>query len=184
MGTTRHRKLVWIVALLSAAGLGALAMMLAYGQWQRRHALHIGAIENVVLLPWNVSIAARVDTGAASSALDAREIKFLRGKKEVEFQLPERCGGHLVRRRVHAWRTVTSSDGKSEERPEVQMEFRFGDRRIRTHVTLTNRSHMRYPLLLGRRTLSNRFIVDVTQTNLLPSIDTTPASSPGTLGGH
>ena len=32
------------------------------------------------------------------------------------------------------------------------MEFRFGDRQIRTHVTLSDRSHMHYPLLLGRRT--------------------------------
>ena len=176
MGTTRRRTLIWIIALLAAAGVGALAVTLAYFQWQRRHALHVGAVENVVMLPWNVTIAARVDTGAATSALDARDIKVLSGRKEVEFRLPERCGGHLVRRKVHAWRIVTSSDGKSEERPEVQMEFRFGDRQIRTHVTLSDRSHMHYPLLLGRRTLSNRFIVDVTQTNLLPTEGTEPAT--------
>ena len=181
MGTTRQRTLVWISALLAAAVMGALAVTLAYTYWQRRHAIHVGAVEDVVLLPWNVTIPARVDTGAATSALDARDIKVLPGKKEVEFRLPERCGGHLVRRHVHAWRIVTSSDGKSEERPEVLMEFRFGDRQIHTHVTLTDRSHMHYPLLLGRRTLSNRFIVDVTQTNLLPLECTEPATPTNTV---
>ena len=130
----------------------------------------------VFLLPWNISIPARVDTGAATSSLDARDIKVLPGKKEIEFRLPERCGGQLVRRKLHGWRVVTSSDGRSEERPEVQMEFRFGDRVIRTHVTLSDRSRMHYPLLLGRRTLSNRFIVDVTQTNLLPPVVATPGT--------
>ena len=155
----------------------ALAVTLAYFHWQRRHALHVGAVENVVMLPWNVTIAARVDTGAATSALDARDIKVLSGKKEVEFRLPERCGGHLVRRKVHAWRIVTSSDGKSEERPEVEMEFRLGDRLLRTHVTLSDRSRMKFPLLLGRRTLSNRFIVDVAHTNLL-SPECTESATP------
>lgn len=180
MGTTRQRALRWVSALLAAAVVSALAVTLGYAHWQRRHALHIGAVENVVLLPWNVTLQARVDTGAATSALDARDIRILPGKREVEFRLPERCGGRLVRRHVHAWRTVTSSDGRSEERPEVLMEFRFGDRQLHTHVTLSDRSHMHYPLLLGRRTLGNRFIVDVTQTNLLPPEVTEPATPTNT----
>lgn len=176
MVTKRQRILVWSLALLVAAGVGALVVTVAYARWQQRHALHIGAVENVVLLPWNVSLPARVDTGAATSSLDARDIRVLPGKKSVEFRLPERYGGHLVRRKLHGWRVITSSDGKSEERPEVQMDLLFGDRLIRTHVTLNDRSHMHYPLLLGRRTLGNRFIVDVTQTNLLPTATTAPAT--------
>ena len=150
-----------------AAGVGALAVKLAHMYWQRRHAIHIGAIEDVIILPWNVTIPARVDTGAATSALDARDIKVLPGKKEIEFRLPERCGGHLVRRRLRGWRMVTSSDGTSEERPVVEMEFRLGGRQFRTHVTLSDRSHMKFPMLLGRRTLNGRYVVDVTHTNLL-----------------
>ena len=155
--------------LVLAAGVGALAVKLAHLYWQRRHAIRIGAVEDVIILPWNVAIPARVDTGAATSSLDARDIKVLPGKKEIEFRLPERCGGHLVKRRLRGWRMVTSSDGTSEERPVVEMEFRLGGRQFRTHVTLSDRSHMKFPMLLGRRTLSGRYVVDVTHTNLLSS---------------
>ena len=48
----------------------------------------IGGIEEVVLLPWGVKLPARVDTGAAKSSLDAREIKVRDDR--VEFKLPQK----------------------------------------------------------------------------------------------
>jgi hypothetical protein len=43
----------------------------------------------------------------------------------------------------------------------------LGERTLRTRVTLTDRSQMRYAMLLGRNTLGGRYVVDVTHTNLL-----------------
>jgi hypothetical protein len=173
-----HRTRIRLLTLLALLCVGAVAAKLIYDDWLRRHALHIGAIEEVVLLPWNTTIPARMDTGAATSALDARDMHVLPDGKEIEFRLPERCGGHLVRRRLHGWRTVTSSNGQSEKRPEVEMEMQMGERRFRTHVTLTDRSKMKYPLLIGRRTLNKRFVVDVTHTNMLTPEVPEPVAAP------
>jgi len=48
----------------------------------------LGGVEDVILLPWRVKLPARVDTGAAKSSLDAREIKVL--DDMIEFKLPEK----------------------------------------------------------------------------------------------
>lgn len=166
MESHKHKTLIWVVIVLVLSAV-TTAVLLARARWARRHRITIGAVEDVVLLPWKVAIQARVDTGATTSSLDARDIKELPGKKEIEFRLPERCGGHLVRRRLRGWRTVTSSDGKSERRPVVNMEFQLGERSFNSKVTLTDRSHMKFPMLLGRNTLGGRYIVDVSHTNLL-----------------
>ncbi len=168
MGTEKwkRRTLLWVATTLAIAA-GLSAAFLFHIHRARRQRITIGAVEQVVLLPWNIILPARVDTGAATSSLDARDIQELPGRKEIQFRLPERCGGLLVRRRLRGWRTVTSSDGTSERRPVVTVELQLGSHRFNTQVTLTDRSRMKYPMLLGRNTLGNHYIVDVTQTNLL-----------------
>ncbi len=50
--------------------------------------VRIGIAEEVVLLPWGVRMPARVDTGAATSSMDARNVKV--EGRVVEFNLPEK----------------------------------------------------------------------------------------------
>ncbi len=127
----------------------------------------IGAVEEVILLPWGIQIPARIDTGAATSSLDVCEIKKT-GVKEVEFRLPERCGGKKVHRPIVAWRIVQSTEGKAERRPVVEIELCLGSKRLLTQVTLNDRSRMEYPLLIGRRALEGNFMVDVSRSKILP----------------
>ena len=127
----------------------------------------IGGVEEVILLPWGIQVPARIDTGAATSSLDVCEIKKM-GGKEIEFRLPERCGGNKVRMPVVAWRIIQSTEGKAERRPVVEMELCLGAKRLRTQVTLNDRSRMEYPLLIGRRVLEKNFIVDVSRSKILP----------------
>jgi hypothetical protein len=58
------------------------------------------------------------------------------------------------------WRHVRTPEGR-ERRPIVELEICFGSRRIRTLVNLTDRSMVKYPLILGRNFLRENFIVDV-----------------------
>jgi hypothetical protein len=68
---------------------------------------------------------------------------------------------------VIEWQDVRSSEAR-DRRPVVEMEFCLGPRRIRTKVSLNDRSKVKYPLIIGRDVLRNNFVVDCTQSNCLP----------------
>jgi len=125
----------------------------------------IGAVEDVILLPWRVKLPARIDTGAAKSSLDAREIKVQ--DDMVEFKLPEKWGGLQVRLPIIGWRHIRTPEGR-ERRPLVEVEICFGSKRIRTLVNLADRSMVKYPLILGRNFLKEGFIVDVKRRRTAP----------------
>lgn len=56
--------------------------------------------------------------------------------------------------------TVRSSNGIQEQRFEVQSNIRLFDRLFTISLTLNNREEMRFPVLLGRKFLSKKFLVD------------------------
>ena len=118
----------------------------------------IGTVEDVILLPWKVQLPARIDTGAAKSSLDARELKI--HEDRVEFKLPRKYGGLHLRLPIVDWRHVRTPEGL-ERRPIVELEICFGSKRIRTLVNLADRSMVKYPLILGRNFLKEDFVVDV-----------------------
>ena len=118
----------------------------------------IGGVEDVILLPWGVKLPARIDTGAAKSSLDARELK-VQGDR-VEFKLPQTYGGLQLRLPIIEWRHIRTPEGR-ERRPIVELEICLGSKRIRTLVNLTDRSTVKYPLILGRNFLKEDFVVDV-----------------------
>ena len=123
---------------------------------ETKEKIELGAVENVVLLPWRVTLPARIDTGAAVSSLDARHLK-VKGET-VQFTLPDQYGGQPIRLPIVKWMTVKSADSK-EKRPVVMVELCIGPKRIRTEVNLNDRSKVKHPLLLGRNTLKHGFIV-------------------------
>jgi hypothetical protein len=118
----------------------------------------IGTVEDVLLLPWRVKLPARIDTGAAKSSLDARELKV--HEDRAEFKLPRTYGGLQLDLRIIEWRHVRTPEGL-ERRPIVELEICLGSKRIRTLVNLTDRSMVKYPLILGRNFLKENFLVDV-----------------------
>jgi hypothetical protein len=119
--------------------------------------IRLGGVENVVLLPWGVSMPARIDTGAATSSLDARNLT-IKGNT-VEFNLPQQYGGRKIRLPLEKWKTVKTSEAR-ERRPVVFIEMCIGSKRVRTRVNLNDRSKVKYPLIIGRNTLSRDFVVE------------------------
>jgi hypothetical protein len=150
----------WATVLLSVALLSMTSLPA-----ESSEKLTIGAIEEIVLLPWNVRLSARIDTGATTSSLDVCDFKV--EGKIVTFTLSDRCGGHKVRRPLLEWKEVRTSEG-SERRPVIMMEICLGPKLIKTHVTLNDRSKMEYPFLVGRKTLRGKFVVDVGRKNIWP----------------
>jgi hypothetical protein len=130
---------------------------LADVQAEAKEKIKLGAVENVVLLPWGVLMPARIDTGAATSSLDARNL-VIKGKM-VEFSLPQQYGGRRILLPLYKWKTIKTAEAL-DRRPVVIMELCIGSRRVPTHVNLNDRSKVKYPLIIGRNTLSHDFVIE------------------------
>ena len=140
--------LIWIALLIPSTAIGEGAEKIT-----------IGEVEDIVLLKWGVKYSARIDTGATSSSLDARKIKI---KNDiVNFELR---GGKQMKVPLLEYRRVRTSVGK-ERRPVILLDICLGSLHLLTQVTLTDRSHLKYALLIGRRVLKGNFVVDVSLRN-------------------
>ncbi len=112
------------------------------------------------------TVKAKVDTGARTSTLHAYDV--------VEF---ERDGSAWARFSFHpaqrdeettvtaeaplvGQRTVTASNGQSELRYVVETEALIDGEPTPIELTLTRRDAMGFRMLLGRRALRGRFVVD------------------------
>jgi hypothetical protein len=125
----------------------------------------IGEVEEVILMPWGVRLPARIDTGAATSSLDAREL--IVKDNMAEFRLPKMYGGLRLNLDVIGWQKIRSAEFR-ERRPVVEITFCIGPRLVRAQVTLNNRTTVTYPLIIGRNILKDRFVVDCMKSNCLP----------------
>ncbi len=155
--------------ILQSSGMVSLLMgafmAVFYPVYAGEGKIVVGEVEDVILLPWGVKLPARVDTGATMSSLDARDLRVKDGF--AEFQLSKKHGGLQLRLPIVDWLTIRSSEA-SEQRPIVEIEFCIGPKRIHTKVNLNDRSTVKYPLLLGRNTLKEGFIVDCMRDRCSP----------------
>jgi hypothetical protein len=140
-------------------------LLLLLGEASAEDKMVIGEVEEVILMPWGVRLPARIDTGAATSSLDARELTVK--SKTAQFRLPKMYGGLPLRLPVVGWQTIRSADFR-ERRPVVEITFCMGPMLIQTQVTLNDRSTVTYPLIIGRDVLKNKFVVDCMHSNCLP----------------
>lgn len=130
-----------------------------------------GWVEKATVEPWGVEVKAKLDSGALTSSLDARDIEVFdkEGEEWVRFRLKledeadgETFTEHLERPLYRDLR-VRGAGGR-DERPVVLMEICLGDTLYEEQFGLRNREEMNYPLLLGRRTISHLGLLDVSET--------------------
>ncbi|NNM94827.1 MAG: peptidase [Bacteroidia bacterium] len=112
-------------------------------------------------------IAAKVDTGAYYCSLHCHHLeeRMVKGKKALCFMLLDPSHPEYVDKVItfkkFSRRTIKNSFGVTERRYIIITPVRILGRRIRTRVTLSNRGSMKFPMLLGRKVLLNKFVVDV-----------------------
>lgn len=61
---------------------------------------------------------------------------------------------------------VKSSNGSVQVRYKVKTSIIIFNKKYSIYLTLTDRDDMKYPILIGRKFLLNKFIVDVSQKNV------------------
>ena len=103
------------------------------------------------------TINAKIDTGARSAALHATNIQ--RHGHHVEFIVAVKGRNHHCSLPLKGERKVKSSSGHSQARAVVETEVKIGTYRFTIEVTLTDRTDMGVPMLLGRSSLKGHFLV-------------------------
>lgn len=134
----------------------------------------IGRIELVDLPKWEFyGLEAKIDTGAFTSSLHCHHIEpFLKNDERwIRFFIldpdHDAYNDQKLEMPLFDQREVKSSNGERELRYFVQTEIQFYDKVYAIEFSLTDRSAMKYPLLIGRKFLKKGpFLVDVTHKNL------------------
>lgn len=130
----------------------------------------IGTSERVSFPKLDIfGVPAKIDTGADSSAIWATNIQETADGRLSFVAFGH--GSHLYTGNVIETSTfrlvmVKNSFGVVEPRYKVRLLIQIGDRKIRAWFTLADRAGMRYPVLLGRRLLKGKFVVDVEKRHL------------------
>ena len=109
-------------------------------------------------------IPAKIDTGAYRSSLHCEKIG-LEGD-QLCFTLRTAQGDQQYRTEEWEEKVVKSSNGKAQKRFVIKTPIRLFGKNYKTTISLTDRSKMRNPLLIGRKMLKGRFMVDVSKKDL------------------
>ncbi len=102
-------------------------------------------------------LIAKIDTGAKTAALHAEDIHTKDGR--VHFTLEIVGKRRHFQLALHGTKRIKSSNGMSEDRPIIIARLAIGAHQFETEITLTNRTDMGVPMLLGRDAIKGRFIV-------------------------
>lgn len=120
-----------------------------------------GYVEKATLIDQNVTVSAKLDTGAKSASLNATNITEIevKGVPYLRFTVPTKTGDYIfegqyigkVKIKVRASETNPGLLKSTPiKRPVVLLNIKLGDKVRAIHVNLTNRKRFLYPLLLGR----------------------------------
>jgi hypothetical protein len=124
----------------------------------------VGWLEAVVFPDSQLRVTAKLDTGAKSSAIDAENVqRFERGGEPwVRFGLRRKKGrgeAHVFEARVVGDKKIRSAVGK-DVRPLVDLWLCVAGEKRRVLFSLSSRGAMNYRVILGRRALEGRLLVD------------------------
>lgn len=127
----------------------------------------LGWLEGAYLQPWGVRVRAKLDTGAKTSSIHAEKIETFEndGKEWVRFHFPygRREGfanGFMIEKPFRRQARVKEHVGDNTVRYVVEIDICVSGDIFPVEVSLADRSNFNYPLILGRRALSGRFIID------------------------
>ena len=129
----------------------------------------IGRIDKVDLPDLGIENAnAKIDTGAYTSSIHCTRIKLKDGL--LSFYIPIEVEGRPVikkfQTKLFTKKTIRSSNGRQESRFIIKTKIILFGKSIIADFSLSDRSLMKNPILIGRKLLKDKFVVDVSEKNL------------------
>ncbi len=124
----------------------------------------VGRLEKVDFPEFGiVGVEAKIDTGAYRSSIHANDVREENGT--LHFMLLDEQHPQFNQKRYTAASfskvLVKSSNGESSFRYKIKTPVVIRGREFVTDFTLSDRTSMRRPVLIGRKVLRHRFVVDV-----------------------
>lgn len=118
------------------------------------------------------NVDVKIDTGANTSVLHCSSIELIKRyrKQYVKF-IPldasfAQFNGKEFTLPYHKEKTIKNSFGLEENRYVVLTRVRLFDKIYKMEISLRNRANLEFPVLLGRRFIRGKFIVDVSKSNI------------------
>jgi hypothetical protein len=114
------------------------------------------------------NIHAKVDTGAYRCSLHCHNVEVNDGKVEfilLDEEHPEFTGKKFVFDNFEE-RDIRNSFGEVERRYVITTTVRIFNEDITAEFSLSNRGSLKFPILIGRKILRDRFLIDVKKKNL------------------
>lgn len=129
----------------------------------------LGEEEWVWLEPISLHFRARIDTGATTSSLNAQDLQYFErdGKDWVRFNLDHNTDDQTpdidtIESPIIRWVKIRQASAEElERRPVIEMKIKIGKLEEKAQFTLSDRSQMNYPVLLGRQFFKDIALVDV-----------------------
>jgi hypothetical protein len=114
------------------------------------------------------NIHAKIDTGAYTSSLHCQKAEIVGGKLEfilLDEEHPEFTGLKFTFDDFEE-RLIKNSFGEVEKRFVIVTPLTVYNEVIHTEFSLSNRGSLKFPILIGRKILRDRFLIDVKKKNL------------------
>ena len=114
----------------------------------------------------------KIDSGAYTSSIHCSNINKItvNGVSLIQFTLldPEHSfyNNKEFTFKNYASKIVKSSNGVSEMRFMILTEIFIFNKNFPIYLTLSERKDMKFPILLGRKFLNKKFVIDTTMKNL------------------
>jgi hypothetical protein len=133
----------------------------------------IGAVEKIHFPGLNSTLKSRIDTGATTSSIDARNIKYLErdGQRWVRFDFFHPENNTIDSYEYPVSRVIRVKQANTEDverRPVIELHFNLGNISQSAQFSLTDRKHLDFSALIGRNILKDLMLVDVSKKYIAP----------------
>ncbi|MBN2890713.1 MAG: ATP-dependent zinc protease [Bacteroidales bacterium] len=118
------------------------------------------------------NIEVKIDTGAYTSAFHCLEIKetIIDGKNAIIFKLLDKKHPKFKDKEYVCYnfrqKRVKNTSGSSEMRYVIKTKIKLFDKEMPIEISLAERGRMKFPVLIGRKLLNGKFIVDTAKYDL------------------